>query len=121
MKNLIGIMFVFLGVLCLNLHFAGAASEETVQLFDKNCKSCHGADGSGDTPVGKKLGIKPLKEKAAADDAGWTALLTKWTETIKNGVQREGETKKVMPAYAEKLNDEQVKAIVEYCKELASK
>ena len=30
--------------------------------WDKNCKSCHGADGKGETTMGKKLDIKDFTD-----------------------------------------------------------
>lgn len=35
------------------------------ELFEKNCVSCHGADGSGNTAVGKAVGAKDLRSDEA--------------------------------------------------------
>jgi mono/diheme cytochrome c family protein len=34
-----------------------AAEADGKALFEKNCMKCHGADGSGDTPAGKKMKV----------------------------------------------------------------
>jgi mono/diheme cytochrome c family protein len=73
--------------------------------WDKNCKSCHGADGKGDTTMGKKLEIKDFTD--AKVQAGFTdAQLTK---AIKEGVKN-GDTTK-MKAYTD-LTDDEIKALV---------
>ena len=38
---------------------AGKA-EEGQKLFELNCAKCHGADGTGNTPIGKAVGAKDL-------------------------------------------------------------
>ena len=83
---------------------AAAAKE----LWDKHCASCHGKDGRGDTKMGKKAGVKdytdPKFQEALKDDAAFKA--------IKEGVKDKG--KEVMKPFAEKLTDEEIKALVGY-------
>ena len=38
-----------------------ADSTDAAALYKSKCAVCHGADGTGDTPMGKKLGVKSLK------------------------------------------------------------
>lgn len=40
-------------------HFAAAQSDGQ-KVFDTNCAKCHGADGTGNTVVGKAVGAKDL-------------------------------------------------------------
>jgi mono/diheme cytochrome c family protein len=63
---------------------------------------CHGPDGSGNTPMGKKLGTHDFAspEVQKQTDAQLTEAITK------------GKNK--MPPYAGKLSDEQVKQLVAY-------
>jgi cytochrome c6 len=73
--------------------------------WDKSCKSCHGADGKGDTTMGKKLEIKDFtdaKVQAAFTDA-------QLTKSIKEGVKDADKTK--MKAYTD-LTDDEIKALV---------
>jgi len=37
-----------------------ALAEDGGALYKAKCASCHGAEGKGDTPVGKALKVKPL-------------------------------------------------------------
>src|SRR4051812_32335176 len=50
--------------LCCGLLFAvsaRAADNATIKLYGTKCAACHGADGSGNTVVGKALKIKDFK------------------------------------------------------------
>lgn len=46
----------------LLLAASGPASAEAdgKALWEKNCQKCHGPDGKGDTPAGKKMKVEPL-------------------------------------------------------------
>jgi mono/diheme cytochrome c family protein len=45
-------------------HFA-AAQADGQKLFDSTCAKCHGADGTGNTTVGKAVGAKDLNSAEA--------------------------------------------------------
>jgi mono/diheme cytochrome c family protein len=80
--------------------------------WDANCVQCHGKDGKADTKMGKQLNAKDLtdpKVQAAFTDA-------KATESIKNGVKENGKT--TMKAFAGKLTDDEIKALVAYVRTL---
>jgi cytochrome c551/c552 len=84
--------------------FAGDAKA----LYEKDCVKCHGADGKGDTKMGKKLAAKdytdPAVQAALKDDAAFKA--------IKEGLKdKEG---KVLMKPAEGTSDEDIKALVAY-------
>src|ERR1017187_1277844 len=69
------------------------------------CKSCHGDDGKGQTPMGKKLSLKDwtdAKVQASFTDA-------EATKAIKEGV-KDGDKTKMKPA--EGLSDDDIKALV---------
>jgi len=77
-----------------------------------NCAQCHGKDGKADTKMGQQLNAKDLtdaKVQAAFSDA-------KATESIKNGVKENGKT--TMKAFAGKLTDDEIKALVAYVRTL---
>lgn len=78
------------------------------QLFESKCASCHGKDGAGQTPMGKKLGLKNLKspEVQAMTDA-------QMLEITKKG-------KGKMPAYEGKLTDAQIRDVISYIRSLAN-
>lgn len=75
-------------------------------LFKSKCAVCHGADGKGEVPMGKKLGARNLgsPEVQAQSDAQLSAVLTK------------GQNK--MPAYGEKLTGDQINDLIKYIRSL---
>jgi cytochrome c6 len=70
----------------------------------QHCASCHGKDGSGNTAMGKKLGVKDYSKEQGFSDAEATNI-------IKNG-------KGKMKGYKDKLSDADVKALVAYVRSL---
>jgi cbb3-type cytochrome c oxidase subunit III len=74
-----------------------------------NCVACHGEDGKGNPAMKAKMDDLP-----DFTDAAWQKKATdaEMTETIKNG-------HKPMPAYKDKLNDEQIKMLVAYARSFA--
>jgi mono/diheme cytochrome c family protein len=103
------IMKLKIAALAIVIALAGAAAHaaDGKELFDKQCAKCHGADGKGETKIGKKLGIKDLT------DAKLQGALTdeKAFKSIKEGI-KDGD--KVVMKPAEEVNDEQIKALVAY-------
>jgi mono/diheme cytochrome c family protein len=71
--------------------------------FAKDCAKCHGADGKGDTPMGKKLKCKDLTAEKLSD-----AQIEK---SIKEGV-KDGD-KVRMKAFKD-LSDADVQALVKF-------
>ena len=84
-----------------------AVAADAAANYKAKCAMCHGADGKGDTPVGKKLGIHDFAspEVQKASDADLIATTTK------------GKNK--MPAYGGKLSDAEIKDLVAYIRQLA--
>ena len=77
-----------------------------------NCAQCHGPDGKANTKMGKMLSAKDLtdpKVQASFTDA-------KAAEVIKDGVKQNGKT--TMKAFAGKLTDDEIKALVAYVRTL---
>ena len=71
--------------------------------WTKNCASCHGKDGSGNTLMGKKFGIKDYHDpKVQADLTDDQAF-----NIIKNGKDK-------MKSFKDKLTDPEIKALVTY-------
>lgn len=54
-------------------------------LYKSKCQACHGPDGSGETVMGKKLGIRDLRsaEVQKQTDAQLTEIITKGKEKMK--------------------------------------
>lgn len=77
------------------------------ELYTKHCAKCHGADGVGTTPMGKKTGAKDFTD--AAVQAKFTDA--QFASAIKDGF-KEGDKVK-MKGYDE-LSTEEVNALVAY-------
>lgn len=102
MKTYLTITSIVAVSLCTSISQAADVKEN----WEKHCLKCHGADGKGETKMGKKAGAKdytdPKIQEAMKDDAAFKA--------IKEGMVENG--KKKMDAYAEKLSDDEIKALV---------
>jgi cytochrome c6 len=91
----------------LVLWSTSAAADDAAATYKAKCAMCHGADGKGDTPVGKKMGIHDFAspEVQKMSDEELIAATTK------------GKNK--MPAYENKLSAAQIKDMVAYIRQLA--
>lgn len=93
----------------LILAMAGAlplAASPAEELYKTKCTMCHGADGSGNTPMGKKLGLGDMRARTtqAQSDAQLIAV-------IENG-------KGKMPAQKSNLSKSQMKELVTFLRRL---
>ncbi len=96
---------IFSVIVAIVLASSGAAfGADAAALWAQNCASCHGKDGSGNTAMGKKLGVKDYTKDQGFSDAEATNI-------IANG-------KGKMKAYKGKLSDAVVKALVAYVRTL---
>lgn len=78
-------------------------------LYKTKCFACHGEKGSGDTVMGRKLGVRNIGSPAvqAQNDAALTAIIT-------NGKQK-------MPAYSGKIPAADIRALVAHIRTFAAK
>jgi mono/diheme cytochrome c family protein len=85
------------------------AQSDTEKLYKTKCASCHAADGSGDTPIGKKTGVHDFRsaEVQKMSDAELTAITAK------------GKNK--MPSYEKTLKEAEIKALVAHIRTFAKK
>src|SRR5438046_10325764 len=77
-----------------------------------NCAQCHGANGKGDTKMGKMLNAMDLtdpKKQSSFTDAQAAAA-------IKDGIKQNGKT--AMKAFGGKLSDDEIKALIAYVRSL---
>ena len=91
--------------------WVSASAGDAKETWTKSCAKCHGADGNGQTMMGKKLKIKDYtdaKIQAAMTDA-------EATKAIKEGVKKDDKT--LMKA-AEGLSDDDIKGLVKYIRTL---
>jgi mono/diheme cytochrome c family protein len=83
------------------------AQKDVAKVFSANCKLCHAADGSGNSPSGKSLGAKDLRSAEIQNKTD-----QELTELIATG-------KGKMPAFGKKLQPDDIKQLVAYVRSLA--
>jgi cytochrome c6 len=74
--------------------------------FKAKCAMCHGADGKGETAMGKRFGLKDL---GSAD-------VQKQSDAELNTIITKGKDK--MPEYGTKLSKEQIDGLVKFIRTL---
>ena len=87
----------------------GQASGAGVSVFKAKCITCHGPDGSGNTPVGKSLQVADLRSPEVQKKAD-----AELTESVSEG-------KGNMPAFKTILNEDEIHAVLKYVRTLAPK
>ncbi len=110
-QSLLRVLLVSLVAVALFTFCASAARAQSAgePLFKSKCAACHGPDGKGEVPMGKKLGARNLAsmEVQSQSDAQLVEVVTK------------GKNK--MPSYDGKLKSDEIKGLVTYIRELAKK
>ena len=103
MKKFIPIIIALLAVPALS-----ATAADAKALYEKDCAKCHGADGKGETKMGKKAGAKDYSSAKVQDELKDEAAF----KAIKEGYKdKDG---KVVMKPAEGLSDEDIKGLVAY-------
>ena len=103
MKKLLTLTVAILAGMALT-----ASAADAKAVYEKECSKCHGADGKGDTKMGKKLGAKDYStakvQEEMKDDKAFKA--------IKEGLKSEDGKTLMKPT--EGVTDDEIKAIVKY-------
>jgi cytochrome c553 len=91
---------------CLSLLSSTIWAADVAENWTKHCASCHGKDGKGQTKAGRMAGVKDQT------DPSYQATLNdeKMFKSVKEGL-KEG-TKEKMKPFADKLSDDEIKALV---------
>lgn len=82
------------------------AQDDAAATYKSKCQACHGADGKGDTPIGKKLGARDFHSPEVA----------RMSDDELFEITKKGKDK--MPAYSGKLTDDQIKSLMKYIRSL---
>ena len=82
------------------------AQDDTAVLYKSKCQVCHGADGKGDTAMGKKFAIKDFHSPEVA----------KMSDAELFDITKKGKEK--MPPYNNRLTDDQIKSLIKYVRSL---
>jgi len=104
-----GIPVALLLALVLFMPVTVSADDASAALYKSKCAGCHGADGKGDTTMGKAMKLRDLgsADVQKASDADWNTIITA------------GKGK--MPAAGKSLSADQVKGLVGYVRGFAKK
>jgi cytochrome c553 len=99
-------------VLCVLGSALAAFAADGAATWSDNCAKCHGAEGKGDTTIGRKLKISDLTDPAVqaqfTDDQAFSA--------VKDGLKdKDG---KLRMKAIEGLSDDDIKAVVKHVRTL---
>ena len=113
------LLLVFLliasGVLATGVrHGSTATASRADDLFRRNCARCHGADGRGDTPLGKTYNAPDF-----TDNAWWQKHSEVTGSKRLAGIVSRG--KDGMPAFAKKLTRAEINLLVGYVSKFRKK
>ena len=93
----------------LALATASAAwAADVKENWEKNCLKCHGADGKGNTKMGKQSGVKDYTDPKVQEEMKDENAL----KAIKEGIVEKG--KKKMDPYKDKLTEDEIKALIAF-------
>jgi len=102
--SLLAAVFVAAAAICR----AASAADN----WDNNCAKCHGADGSGNTRIGKKLGVKDYTDAKVQADLKDADMF----KAIKEGVTVDGKEK--MKSFKDDLSDAEITDLVAYIRQM---
>src|SRR5437762_2869049 len=92
---------------------ASASRADVSENWTKNCASCHGKDGKGQTKAGRMAEAKDLSDAkvqtAFTDDQAF--------KQIKEGLKDKNGKDRMKP-FADKLSDDEIKALVAHIRTL---
>jgi cytochrome c6 len=95
---------------------AGSLSAADLKTnWETHCMKCHGADGKGNTKMGRQSGVKDYTDpKVQAEMKDDKAL-----KIIKEGIVEKG--KKKMDPYADKLSEQEMKELIAHMRSFGKK
>jgi len=94
---------------CTSAAVYATAQGAAASVYKTKCALCHGATGAGDTPAGKAFKVPSFSSDQVMKDSDATLL-----EVAKNG-------KGKMPAWHDKLSEDQLKDLVGFIHSLQKK
>jgi mono/diheme cytochrome c family protein len=101
---------IAISMLCsLTVVCGSQTAPDAAGIFKTNCASCHGADGSGNTGLGKALHAQDLRSDETQ----------KQSDAALGGVIAKGREK--MPAFGAKLKPDDITKLVAHIRSLAAK
>jgi mono/diheme cytochrome c family protein len=103
------LLLAALAVSIVTLFSSPVRADDAATLYKSKCAMCHGADGRGETPAGKKMGVHDFgsPEVQGMKDAELASAIS------------DGKNK--MPAYKKSLSADQIKDLVTYVRSFGKK
>ncbi len=83
--------------------------------FEKYCAGCHGKDGKGETPLGKRLEARDFSDAKVLQTIKEADMFKAVKEGLKKG------DKVLMKPYNDKMTDAEIKEVVAYMRTFAKK
>lgn len=99
-------LLIFAGIV---VSAATASAQDSAGVYKSKCAACHGADGKGNTPAGKNMGVRDFASPEVAKE----------TDEQLIEVTTKGRNK--MPGYGNSLKEPQIKELVAHIRDLAKK
>lgn len=93
----------------LTLLLALPAFADGPSIYKSKCAMCHGADGSGQTPVGKSMKVRDLRSDEVQKQTD-----VELTKVISGG-------KGKMPAFGKQLSTPDIESLIAFIRTLKSK
>ncbi len=88
---------------------AGQGNTAGENVYKAKCATCHGPDGSGNTPVGKSLQVADLRSAAVQSKSD-----AELTQSVTDG-------KGNMPGFKGNITDDEIHAVVTFVRTFAAK
>jgi cytochrome c6 len=88
---------------------AGQGNAAGGDVYKAKCATCHGQDGSGNTPVGKSLQVADLRSDAVQSKSD--------AELIQSVTEGKGN----MPGFKGNITDDEIHAVVKFVRTFAAK
>ena len=99
-------LIAIVATLSLALALPALASPDGAALYKAKCTSCHGADGAGQTPVGKSMKLSDLRSPSVQKQTD-----LELTKVISGG-------KGKMPPYGKSLSTADIQALIAHLRTL---
>jgi cytochrome c6 len=106
---------IALSILCVAVGGLSLQGADIKTNWSKHCTKCHGADGKGQTTMGKKLKVADYTDPK---------VQAKFTDEEMIKITKEGKkegSKTLMKGYSDVLSDQEIKDLVAYIRTMAKK
>ncbi|MGH9501499.1 MAG: c-type cytochrome [Terriglobales bacterium] len=100
---------LLLGITLTAIPAASQGASSGASVYKAKCETCHGQDGSGNTPVGKSLQVADLRSATVQSKSD--------AELIQSVTDGKGN----MPGFKGNITDDEIQAAVKFVRSFAGK